>query len=124
MSRPTDSSTQGKLVKKPKANYGRVAQDGHLDFHTAHELCSCGYDSVVGMAKVSLMHPSRSQWPQRAGRVAPQPLRRLLWLHTVLNMPCEEKWPRKQVDRLAKQPSLGGRVSEDLNCGGAERDYS
>ena len=35
--------------RKPEGSLGRTAQDGHLDSHTAPELCVLLYDDDVGL---------------------------------------------------------------------------
>ena len=58
--------------RKPEGSLGRTAQDGHLDSHTAPELCQSNdgkvYCSPVTQAKKTLMRGERhlevSQTPQ------------------------------------------------------------
>ena len=38
--------------RKPEGSLGRAAQDGHLDSHTAPELCSWDDDDDVGLHPV------------------------------------------------------------------------
>ena len=50
--------------QKPEGSLGRTAQDGHLDSHTAPELCRrCGGDSVTLGIVSLLQHTMRSRSP-------------------------------------------------------------
>ena len=45
--------------RKPEGSLGRKAQDGHLDFHTAPELCQGGDDDDEAWFSVAL-RPQKS----------------------------------------------------------------
>ena len=46
--------------RKPEGSLGRTAQDGHLDSHTAPELCDTQHNTVFGCHKNNAREVSRT----------------------------------------------------------------